>query len=272
MFIASLAVLPEFLIPPLLCYASITGGFRVPQMPSLAPSLTTLLITLVRNAYAIGLHPAEARKIMAKAKQSPQMYDYILQPLNVLGLAYSVFLLRRHGDFSFTKYKLRGPFRKTVAHATFHAQKTECAVSVYFPTDVGEVYHRPKSPWLNYDMKYIRHYLDMRKWYKNQDKADSEYYQYPARSLTTLAYEKSGERNLRLCKKLKSSKIVPIVFSHGLTGSRAAYSAQFTELAAHGYMVFALDHHDGSCPYTEDSTGSTFWKYDAKAPPLIPGE
>jgi hypothetical protein len=31
-------------------------------------------------------------------------------------------------------------------------------------------------------------------------------------------------------------------------------------------MVFALDHHDGSCCYTEDETGSKVWNFDTKAP------
>jgi hypothetical protein len=36
-------------------------------------------------------------------------------------------------------------------------------------------------------------------------------------------------------------------------------------LASHGYIVFALDHHDGSNPYTEDSNGKPV-VFDTKAP------
>lgn len=32
--------------------------------------------------------------------------------------------------------------------------------------------------------------------------------------------------------------------------------------------MFALDHHDGSCPYTEDRTGDKYWEFDTDAPPL----
>jgi predicted dienelactone hydrolase len=32
--------------------------------------------------------------------------------------------------------------------------------------------------------------------------------------------------------------------------------------------VFALDHHDGSCPYTEDRSGEKFWSFDTDAAPL----
>jgi hypothetical protein len=61
-----------------------------------------------------------------------------------------------------------------------------------------------------------------------------------------------------------SSKIVPIVLSHGLTAGRCLYSMLCQELAAHGYIVFAMDHHDGSCSYTEDSTGKQKFVFDTK--------
>ena len=38
------------------------------------------------------------------------------------------------------------------------------------------------------------------------------------------------------------------------------------EMASHGYIVFALDHHDGSCPYTENMAGDKNWTYDVDGP------
>lgn len=38
------------------------------------------------------------------------------------------------------------------------------------------------------------------------------------------------------------------------------------ELASYGFMVFLLDHHDGSCCYTESATGYQTWTFDNKAP------
>ena len=37
------------------------------------------------------------------------------------------------------------------------------------------------------------------------------------------------------------------------------------ELASHGYMVFLLDHHDGSCRYTENADNSKQWWFDTTA-------
>jgi platelet-activating factor acetylhydrolase len=68
-------------------------------------------------------------------------------------------------------------------------------------------------------------------------------------------------------------KLIPIVYSHGLTGSRTSYTSVCQELASHGYIVFALDHHDGSCPYTEDFSGDKYWCFDTRAPSLdVKGE
>jgi len=39
---------------------------------------------------------------------------------------------------------------------------------------------------------------------------------------------------------------VPIIYSHGLGGNRSCYSSVCIDLASHGYVVFALEHSDGS--------------------------
>ena len=42
------------------------------------------------------------------------------------------------------------------------------------------------------------------------------------------------------------SKFRPVVYSHGLGGSRSCYSAVCVDLASHGFFVVALEHTDGS--------------------------
>ena len=49
--------------------------------------------------------------------------------------------------------------------------------------------------------------------------------------------------------------------SHGLMASRMLYTTVCRELASHGYVVFAPDHHDGSNHYTEEEDGNPI-KYD----------
>ena len=45
-------------------------------------------------------------------------------------------------------------------------------------------------------------------------------------------------------------QLVPLVFSHGESFDRMAYSAILSELASYGFLVIALNHNDGSCMFT----------------------
>ena len=53
----------------------------------------------------------------------------------------------------------------------------------------------------------------------------------------------------------KEKKIVPIFFSHGLTACANFYTSIQRDLAKNGYIVFSLNHLDGSCLHTVDKDG-----------------
>ncbi|KAK3099076.1 hypothetical protein LTR53_019125, partial [Teratosphaeriaceae sp. CCFEE 6253] len=58
-----------------------------------------------------------------------------------------------------------------------------------------------------------------------------------------------AHRNAKLREPKTSNGKWPVtVFSHGLAGSRNAYSQICGDLAANGMVVIALDHRDGSSP------------------------
>lgn len=42
-----------------------------------------------------------------------------------------------------------------------------------------------------------------------------------------------------------------------------SYSTIARELASHGYLVFIMDHHDGSCVFTMDETKECYWGFDS---------
>lgn len=46
------------------------------------------------------------------------------------------------------------------------------------------------------------------------------------------------------------SKIVPVVFAHGLLDSNMNHSGHGLQMASQGYMVFIPAFNDGSGPYT----------------------
>lgn len=53
--------------------------------------------------------------------------------------------------------------------------------------------------------------------------------------------------------------------SHGLMANRSLYSTICLELASFGYIVFAIDHHDGSGSYSQKLTGEEV-RFDTTCP------
>ena len=56
------------------------------------------------------------------------------------------------------------------------------------------------------------------------------------------------------------------MFSHGLTASRNFYQVTASELASNGFIVFLIDHHDGTCCYSENKAGDKQVFFDATVP------
>jgi len=67
------------------------------------------------------------------------------------------------------------------------------------------------------------------------------------------------EVNAPISEDFKGSdkKLVPVIFSHGLKANRAFYAVNAMEFASHGFIVFCMDHLDGSTAYTERKVGDS---------------
>jgi len=51
-------------------------------------------------------------------------------------------------------------------------------------------------------------------------------------------------------KQENGPKLIPLVFCHGLTGSRTTQTGTCRDLASHGYIVFTLSHFDGTANHS----------------------
>jgi hypothetical protein len=79
-------------------------------------------------------------------------------------------------------------------------------------------------------------------------------------SHASIAQRAPGRQNENLLddhygRQGKKKELVPIIFLHGLAGSRTSQSGSCRDLASHGYIVFSLDHFDGSAYYAEKKGG-----------------
>ena len=50
-----------------------------------------------------------------------------------------------------------------------------------------------------------------------------------------------------------------MILCHGLCGSKTSQSGSCRDLASHGYIVFSLDHFDGSAHYSIKENGEELY-------------
>lgn len=51
-------------------------------------------------------------------------------------------------------------------------------------------------------------------------------------------------------------KLIPLIFLHGISSNRSMNTGTCKDLASHGFIVFTMDHEDGTCSYTKSVDGS----------------
>lgn len=56
--------------------------------------------------------------------------------------------------------------------------------------------------------------------------------------------------------------LIPIVFSHGISSNRTMHSGTCRDFASHGYIVFIMDHKDGTASYCQTASGERPMYYD----------
>lgn len=176
--------------------------------------------------------------------------------ISYLGYSITLLLYLVYGTGDLSKFSTRGLF--AVGFKEFYVKKTSCAVSVFYPMDKS-TYNKAVYKcrrWLNYRKgdKFIKMLCQANKAFSFDPnvKLEPTWKYYFWRDITM---DVCPDGEIAQFFKSGEFKLCPIVFSHGMKGSRCMYSTICQEMASHGYIVFALDHHDGSCPYTEDRSG-----------------
>ncbi len=64
----------------------------------------------------------------------------------------------------------------------------------------------------------------------------------------------------------ENMELIPVVLSHGMTAYTSSFYAYSIELAANGYIVFALNHNDGTCAFTTAFGGEKEIPFDFGEP------
>jgi hypothetical protein len=182
-------------------------------------------------------------------------YHPYLANFNLLMYILSIAIYLMYGDGSFKNVKITGPYH--VASKDCHMPEEEGgnAATVFYPMDKHLKDDNTHRFWLNYrqDDKFIRGCCRANTWlYK---KPTPQWVLYQWRNITI---DVVPDGPLATDFATGKNKLIPIVFSHGLTASRSLYTVIGRELASHGYIVIFIDHHDGTCAYTEKKKGTGF--------------
>ena len=61
--------------------------------------------------------------------------------------------------------------------------------------------------------------------------------------------ELSNRKYSYLIESFEPKPLIPVILLHGLAGSRTSQSGSCRDMASHGYIVFSIDHNDGSAHY-----------------------
>lgn len=177
--------------------------------------------------------------------------NLVLSTLTAVFWLHNVYYTKRLGASDFSRLKFDGPYKVGVRHINMGEFDSE--VAVFYPIDESEYALKIKdrnAPWLKAPNK----------WIDSQQRILSQFLPFyvPKFFLRQFVQVKidcvlGGDLSFDFTSGKKD--LHPLIFSHGIFGDNHSYTGLLKDMASHGYIVFALNHSDGTCIYTENSLG-----------------
>jgi hypothetical protein len=175
----------------------------------------------------------------------------------------SFFLTIFFGDLSLRKLKLSGKYQ-TIGFREFRMKSGEGhtnEVSVFYPS-ATPLTDANNAMWLRHGEKTL---LGIARAsggnaYGNKDNKHTPL--WIMRSFLSIRMETAEEGELPDEFAKGHKKLIPIIYCHGLSSNRSMHSGTCRDLASHGYIVFIMDHEDGTSSYTVSEDGKKEQNYD----------
>ena len=164
----------------------------------------------------------------------------------------NVFYTQMLGATDFSALQFDGPYKVGVRY--FHTRTADTETMVFYPIDDDEY----ESKLETHNTFWLRH---PEKWIAAQQFIFRKFLAWPVPKCILRQFKQvklDCVLDATLSRDFVEGKRIlqPILFSHGIFGSNNSYTGLLKDMASHGYIVFALNHADGSCIYTETSLGS----------------
>lgn len=175
--------------------------------------------------------------------------NIILSTLAAVFWFHNVFYTQMLGAGDFSKLKFDGPYKVGVRY--FHFAGKDVEAMCYYPIDEDEYARKIKShnaPWM---FRRDETTKGMQTVYKQWFGIDLPHFLIRPQHVIKIDAIIDG----RLARDFRGGEkqLRPVLFSHGLFAQKVHYSGLHKDLASHGYIVFSINHGDGSCMHTQNS-------------------
>jgi hypothetical protein len=180
-----------------------------------------------------------------------------------LGISIILTLLYGQADFSKVRDLIdHAPYQ--VAHRDIYSSKDNRSLSAWYPMDKEE-YNKTigsnNSDWLRYGELSREGVARATADWGTDNHMHPWFYKYIDRvKMDTVEKGQLSQDFLKSDQNPNPKKLIPIIHCHGLTCSRTSQSVSCRDLASHGYIVFSIDHYDGTANFSVLKNGENkYW-------------
>ena len=161
------------------------------------------------------------------------------------------------GEANFNRVSMTGPFE--VGHKDIFCSKDGRAISVWYPMDREE--HKKTIKEKGRNTYYFRYGYSSRvgltkataSW-GTDDHVNPWFFKY----IDDVKMDTCQDG--KLSKVFNERELVPMIYCHGLTANRVTQSVSCRDFASHGFLVFSIDHFDGTANYARKQNGEEkYW-------------
>ena len=128
-------------------------------------------------------------------------------------------------------------------------------ISVWYPMDIEEhertLNSKTNSYWFRYGYKSRLGLTKATSSWGTEDHPSPWFYKYlDDVRMNTVQNGKLSKVFSEATGDEPKKKLHPMVYCHGLACMRTAQSVSCKDFASHGFLVFSIDHYDGTANYT----------------------
>jgi len=181
--------------------------------------------------------------------------------LHLFGGVYYSYLRHLYGGGHFDSYSTpSGPYKVSVTSKWIPKKGHFC--TVWYPSEEGKEIGTTKALLKRYQFDF-EGYKQTLMWMFGEGDLPPQIFLKP-----TEVVEIPVSVDARVASDFVEGKkqLIPVIYSHGQTGTALDNTVMYREMASHGCMVVSFDHLDRSCGYTVNEKTGEVVLFDTSIP------